>query len=71
MGITSNSFSIMRKWTFRDAPSALVRSISLAYENSPRSMGYLETATFQQGLPEGTACGLEVQTRAGDADFKK
>lgn len=33
-------------------------------------MGYLEAATFQHGLPEGTACGLEVQTSTGEADFK-
>jgi len=34
-------------------------------------MGCLEAAIFQHGLPEGTACGLEVQTRAGDTDFTK
>jgi len=33
-------------------------------------MGYLEAAAFQHGLPEGTACGLEAQTSAGEADFK-
>jgi hypothetical protein len=33
-------------------------------------MGYLEVATFQHGLPEGTACGLEVQTSTEEADFR-
>jgi hypothetical protein len=32
-------------------------------------MGYLEAAAFQHGLPEGTACGLEVRTSTGEADF--
>jgi len=52
-------------------PQRARRPITLAYENFLRSMSRLEAATFEHGLPKGTASGLEVQASAGETDFKR